>query len=279
MKHIVVTIVFIFISLLLAGQNDSLTNNLNEVIITANRLGQNPSDIHASVDYINNDILNASAMNSVDDMLIQFAGIHVVRPLGMYAKSNVSIRGFGANEQGRVLILQDGVPVNSSDLGEVNWNRFSSSVQNIEIYRGPASFVYGSNALGGIINLITKKNEFKSISVDADLSFGTHNTFSAESGIQLKPFKNDKLITGIHAFYKRSDGYISQADSLRDSTHIASWFEEYGLNVNNSFKINANNTVEMSYNFYDDRRSQGIRIYDATGNAADHDTHFFQNKI
>jgi iron complex outermembrane recepter protein len=67
------------------------------------------------------------------------------------------MRGLGS-EPGRSLILMDGVPINKGETGEVNWNRIDiDEVQRLEIFKGPGSSVYGNNAMGGVINIISRK--------------------------------------------------------------------------------------------------------------------------
>ena len=96
---------------------------------------------------------------SVDDLLSIISGINTTRSGGIAEmQSQVSIRGLAGNEQGRTLVLLDGVPVNTSDDGSVNWNSLSLlPLQRIEVLKGPGSSLYGNHALGGVIHLITKQ--------------------------------------------------------------------------------------------------------------------------
>ncbi|MCD4792377.1 MAG: TonB-dependent receptor [Bacteroidales bacterium] len=277
-SFVLLTVLSVF-PVLLFAQKDSSSIKLSEVIISAGRVEQKIKHLPASVSILNKDEINRASANSVDDLLKTTAGINIIRPFGMFGGSKVSMRGFGGNEQGRILVLQDGVPINKSDLGGVNWNRINPlSVNKIEVLRGPGSSVYGSNAMGGIINIITQESTDKFLSGKARLSYGTYNTYSAEVDLSGSPLQNKNWNYKVSSFYRKSDGYISQPDSLRDSTHIAAWSEEFALNVSNSYKLNKENKIDLSYNYYNDRRGQGVKIFDKIGNAADHDTHFFRSK-
>ncbi|MFK5969590.1 MAG: Plug domain-containing protein [Candidatus Marithrix sp.] len=115
----------LYFPVLLFAQKDTSSIILNEVIISTERLEQNILKIPASITVLNKSSIKNEALSSIDDVLKNTMGINIFRPLGMYGQSKVSMRGLGGNEQGRVLVLQDGVPINSSDLGGVNWNRIS----------------------------------------------------------------------------------------------------------------------------------------------------------
>ncbi len=271
--------VFCLFSAVLFAQKDSSSIKLDEVIISAGRIEQSINKIPASASIINTKYLKIIPLSSIDDAMRAVSGVNIVRPFGIFGKSNVSLRGFGGNEQGRILVLQDGVPINKSDLGGVNWNRFNpSNVSKIEIVRGPGSSFFGKSAMGGVINILTQDYSKNVISGNINLNYGTFNTYSVNAGISGTPFKNKKFKYKINSFYRKSDGYISQIDSLRDSTNIASWCEEFGIDLSKEYKLNKNNKINFSYNYYNDKRSQGIKIKDKIGNAVDHDTHFFRSK-
>ena len=111
---------------------------------------------------------------TVDQALSYLPGVHVERPYGMTSQSStVSLRGMG-NQQGRTLVLVDGVPQNTSDTGSVTWNRLNlEDVERIEVLKGPAAAIYGDNAMGGIINIITVKPT-KYFQGSTSASYGTN---------------------------------------------------------------------------------------------------------
>lgn len=257
------------------AQNDTITIQLNEVKVSANRFSQEISNIPASVDVVASTALKEQVYQSADMALQSFSGINVVRPFGIFGSSILGMRGITGSEQNRVLVLKDGVPVNVSDLGRVNWNRFNpASLNSIEILRGPASSVHGSNAMGGVINMVSKANDTAKIKGNALLSYGTYNTISSSINLNGNPLNSKKLYYGINSFYRMSDGYMTQPDSLRDSTHIASWMNEFEVGLVTGYFINPNQKIEVQYDYYNDRRSQGEKILDDEGNYTDHDTHF-----
>ena len=104
-------------------------------------------------------LLRNSPAQSVDDILSMLSGVNTTRSDGISnMHTNVSIRGLAGDEQGRTLVLFDGIPINTSDEGSVNWNSIHiDNVQRIEVFKGPGSSLYGNSAMGGVINIISKR--------------------------------------------------------------------------------------------------------------------------
>lgn len=142
------------------------------------------------------------------------SGVNTTRSNGIVdMHTNVSIRGLSGDEQGRTLVLFDGVPINTSDEGSVNWNSIHmDNVQRIEVFKGPGSSLYGNNAMGGVINIISKKAR-QPFSINASASYGSLNTWLASLGISSK--LSDKFSVFLSGYYNRSDGFNNIPDSLR----------------------------------------------------------------
>ncbi len=280
LKKCAVLFFFISFSVTLHSQIDTTTVKLREVIIETERLDNQANKNPASVFILKKDDIDETPVFSFDDVFVNAPGVFVSRPFGIFGSSTVGVRGFGTNEQGRVLVLLDGIPINKSDLGGVNWNRITpSDIQKTEIIKGPNSSLYGTGAIGGIINIISVPNRQSTNGTETNVSFGTYNTFSASTSVTQRVLKNKKLILKSNIMYRAGDGYITAPDSLRDSTSIASWMKEFSASLSGNYILSENVDADFSYNYYNDRRSQGIQIYDETGNATDHDTHFFRNRF
>ncbi len=252
--------------------------SMEELVVTASRIPEYMSEIPGRVELIGTKEIQSDAAKSADELLTQTSGVIVDRSMGIFGKSVVSIRGIVGGEQGRILVLQNGIPINKSDGGSVNWNRINvNDIQKIEIFKGPGSSIYGSNAMGGVINILTKKNTEKGTHGYASADFGSFNTFTQNLSI------GGRLKDGPTGFYwnisvnnRTSDGYISVPDSLIDETIIATNLEEKGLNAMIGYDFNANNKIEFEYNFYDDARGQGMKI--EAEQVREHDTQFLQGK-
>ena len=105
--------------------------------------------------------IESSGALTIDDVLRQVPGFSLFRRSGSLSANptsqGVSLRGVGANGASRALVLVDGVPLNSPFGGWVYWNRLPRvNVENIQVYNGATSDLYGSGALGGVINISSR---------------------------------------------------------------------------------------------------------------------------
>ncbi len=133
--------------------------SLGEVVVTATRTEVPISQAPASVTVIGKKDLESKKVVSVDDAIRHETGIFVHRRKGiMDAVASVTLRG--VPYQKRTLIMIDGVPINNGYSSGVSWATLSTDeVEKIEIVRGPYSSLWGGNAMGGAINIITRLPE------------------------------------------------------------------------------------------------------------------------
>ena len=129
---------------------------LERILVAADddRIPATPSSQFA----INKADINFAGALTIDDVLRQVPGFSLFRRSGSLSANptsqGVSLRGVGANGASRALVLLDGVPLNSPFGGWVYWNRLPRvSVENIHVYNGATSDLYGSGALGGVVNI------------------------------------------------------------------------------------------------------------------------------
>jgi iron complex outermembrane receptor protein len=207
------------------------------------------------------------------------AGLRIDRSFGIFStKATVSMRGLSGKEQARVLVLIDGVPINKSDGGTVDWNMINPEiVQKIEITKGAASSLYGGNAMGGVINIITGKPQEK-LSFSGSLEYGTYNTFAGKYSFAGKVNQKD-INKGFYwvynGIYRKSDGYISQSEQDRKLNPyiVKSNVKEFGNNLKIGYEINKNQSVDLSLNYYDDNRGTGETVFQPNGNVTEHDSY------
>ncbi len=125
------------------------------IVVTAGRMEQLLQEVPASVSVIGQTTLEYRNAVTVDDALRYVPGVHMTQ-------TQVDIRGSSGYSFGvgtRVLILIDGIPLITGDTGEINWESIPvSQIERIEIVKGAASALYGSSALGGVINIITRSS-------------------------------------------------------------------------------------------------------------------------
>ena len=155
----------------------SLLNQRVEV--TANRASTLLTDVPSSDIQLTRDDLRDTPALTLDDDLRQVPGFSLFRRSSSRVANpttqGVSLRGLGANGASRALVLQDGIPLNDPFGGWVYWDRVPvESVADIEIAQEGASSLYGSDALGGVVQFVSRPAEPAGLSLDT--SYGNQNT-------------------------------------------------------------------------------------------------------
>jgi vitamin B12 transporter len=207
------TTVFIFTALAAAAQTDTLQGNkLDEVIVTANKSPQKQSATGKVISVITKDQIEKSSGRSLSQLLNEQAGITINGALNnLGANQTVYMRGAGS---GRTLILLDGIPLNDPTLitNDFDLNLFSlNNVERIEMARGAQSTLYGSDAVAGVINIITVKNDItKPVNVKATVSGGTYGTFRGNAQVY---GKENKLTYTARYARLSSKGFSTTYDS------------------------------------------------------------------
>lgn len=133
-----------------------------QVVVTATRSERAMRDIPASVSVVSKEEIEASPALVADDVLRQVPSFSLFRRtsslVAQPTTQGVSLRGIGPSGQSRTLVLLDGVPFNDPFGGWVYWTRVPLvSVDRIEVTEDPTSSLYGSSAMGGVINILTRR--------------------------------------------------------------------------------------------------------------------------
>lgn len=152
------TIVLVFL-LLAASSACGQPVELDPMIVTATRTPRHASEVISSVTVITADQIAASGAMDLGQVLKNSVGVEVIDSGPMGSKTSLSIRG---SEAGQVLVLLNGIRMNSPQLGQFDLSDLPVSlkeIDHIEILRGPASAIYGPNALGGVVQIFTKNAE------------------------------------------------------------------------------------------------------------------------
>jgi len=129
----------------------------NPVVITAAQTLQRVSDSPVAVSVITEEDIRKSGLLSVPDLLRSIPGVDVVE--NNRGQQNIAIRGFNASFAPSLLVMIDGHSIYQDSFGGVFWSQeplLISQIKQIEVVRGPGSVLYGANAFGGVVNIITK---------------------------------------------------------------------------------------------------------------------------
>jgi iron complex outermembrane receptor protein len=128
------------------------------LVVTASRTPEDAVSAPAFVTVITADQIAESGAVNVVDVLETVPGVRFTNGMSGPGSESVSMRGFGENSFGRVLVLVDGKRLNNPDMQGINWNAIPlAAIERIEVLDGSASVQYGNSAVGGVINIITKK--------------------------------------------------------------------------------------------------------------------------
>ncbi|MCR9011658.1 TonB-dependent receptor plug domain-containing protein [Gabonibacter chumensis] len=260
-KFIFVPFLLFVVSVFAQKEKVDTVLNLQEVIVTGSRAERPLSQSPGRIDIITPLVLRHSPALSVDDILSMLSGVNTTRSSGMSTMhTNVSVRGLAGDEQGRTLVLFDGIPINTSDEGSVNWNSLPvDNIERIEVFKGPGSSLYGNNAMGGVINLISKKAE-RPFLVNASVSYGSLATWLYHLGISSKI--NDRFSVFVSGYYNRSSGFNNVPDSLRTDPDysVARFMKEGGFYGKVLYTPSEWFKVDVSYDLYKDKRGEGEKI-------------------
>jgi outer membrane receptor for ferrienterochelin and colicins len=135
--------------------------DLGKIVVTATRTQRLISEAPASVSVITKKDIASSPAKTVEDLIISQTGVQATRTaaIGEGIPSSIVIRGIpGSLAASRTLILVDGIPTNASGTPFMIINEIPlEAIERIEIVRGPHSSLYGANAVGGVINILTKE--------------------------------------------------------------------------------------------------------------------------
>ncbi len=155
---------------------------LSEVVVTANKYPTPSYEIANSITVIDSQEIADKNYNNVIDLLNDVPGVSITQQGGPGELSSVYIRGGNADY---TMVLIDGVEANMTDDPTDTYdfsNLSTDNIQRIEVLRGPQSTLYGSDALSGVINIITKKGQGKP-KLDLYSEGGTYNTYKAGAAL------------------------------------------------------------------------------------------------
>ena len=219
--------------------------HLNPIIKTATKIAGAQRDLVASVSLIDSTLLAQGSTSTVFETVKTFVpGLYVtewgVMGYGVAGSSagKISLRGMGGGANTHVLILRNGRPDFMGLMGCTIADEFvTEGVESIEVLRGPASFLYGSDATGGVINIVPKRMK----------DHGFRTTFSGEFG----SFRSQKL-NAIHSGKTGNLEYVLTAASRKTAGHrndANSSYRADHLTAHIGYMLNHSNELEWNLSF------------------------------
>ncbi|MDO8351636.1 MAG: TonB-dependent receptor [Gallionella sp.] len=183
---------------------------LDDVVVTATRINATLSDVPAAVTVVNAKNIESKSASRLGDVLDQVPSLYLRggalgQSQGTVGTSGMSLRGI---DQTRILILLDGQPIQDASSGKVNWRvPFVEDIARVEVVPGAFSSLYGSNAIGGVVNIISKNADKREFT--AKIKKG----WSDASGEDASLYFRDKMDNGLGFVgglgYQNRDSYVN----------------------------------------------------------------------
>lgn len=225
------------------------TKDIEETIVTASLLPIDPALVASSYTVIDREMLNNRAPLLVSDVLRNVPGMAVSRNGVLGSSTQVRVRGAEANH---LLVLIDGVEANDPGQGdEFNWGTLTASnIERIEVVRGPQSALFGSDAVAGVVNIITREGS-EPFSAGIFSEAGSFNTFN--NGVNLAA-SNERFSVRLGASHLESDG-----DNISRTGDEEDGYENTTLNLKGHAKVTDNFTLTLTA-----RQQDGENEFDLT---------------
>ena len=246
-KNILSAGFFLFVPCILFAQSPAKSDTakvykLNPITVTATKTETPRSLVSPSISVIPADEINANPEKSIFSLISQeVPGVFVtekdVLGFGINTPSGqISIRGIGGSPNNEVLTLIDGRPQYMGWYGHpIDDAYLSTNIERIEVIRGPASMLYGSNAMGGVINIITHSSQQNGLEGNASVSYGSYD--AQQYGMHLGYQENDWNVLGSFT-HEHTDGsrpwseYTANSGYLKTSYQLT---EQYRVSLDGSF--------------------------------------------
>ncbi|WLF84532.1 TonB-dependent receptor domain-containing protein [Moraxella sp. ZY210820] len=227
-------------------------NALDPIVVTANRIDTTSKNVLASIIVIDRQEIEQKQYTSLLEALISVPSIAISNSGGAGKISSISIRG---TSNRHVLVLVDGQKVGSATLGETAFEHFPiSQIERIEVVNGARSGIYGSEAVGGVIQIFTRKNnDSNGIKAFGSTTIGSHQSYQGNLGLSAT---SDQAWATLNIATEFTDGFnatnIQQIQDLdKDGYKNKSAFLRTGYRFNDRLKLDAHALMVDAKNDYD----------------------------
>jgi iron complex outermembrane receptor protein len=250
-----------------------------EVVINASR-NHEEKEAPLRIDIIPVKRIEQAPVMNVPGILDYVPGINMSNTFGIYSsRAIVTMRGLPANDQSRTLILLDGIPLNKADEGSVNWNMINkNNIESIKVIKGPGPAQYGSGAMGGVIDMTSRKPA-ENFTGQVIVGYGTYNTFDANIDLS-GMIRDSSAVNGFYwnlsGFGRKSDGYITEPEEYydeEDTILVPTFLQEINTSAKIGYDFKNRQNVELKFGFFDDKRGNGIKVFEDYGAYSEHDTY------
>lgn len=230
------------------------------VVVSATRSEMKLSEVPGSAVELSPEDISANAGLTLDDVLRQVPGFSLFRRSSSRVANpttqGVSLRGLGASGPSRALVLEDGVPLVDPFGGWVFWDQVPrAELSSVEVFRGGESSLYGSDALGGVIQMLTRLPTGPEFSIDT--SYGTENTpdLSAWGGTKISRWDFESGVD-----MSRTDGYTLLPPSERGLVDTDANSKHATVDAGVGYQISNTGRAFIRGTFFDESRNNGTQL-------------------
>lgn len=230
--------------------------DMDAIVVTGTRFETIAKNIPQSVSVVTTKDLEMQHAKSIDDALINTPGVFFQRSQGLgTTTSHAGIRMRGTGAANRTLIMKDGIPINSTNSGGVAlWSTIGvNGIDKIEIVRGAGSALYGSNAMGGVVNMISASPSPR-LGIKGHAEFGTFGTSSVGLKVSKAFNKFGFVVNGEH---KRFDGYEYMKDDVWKEYYIKPQNEFTNINTKLEYKFTPTSVLDFSVEHHSEQPEKG----------------------
>jgi len=224
--------------------NNSAIKDRN-IIITANRTEQKVNDTLAAVEIITREDIDLIQPESIVDLLANIAGFDIVRNGGAGQSSSLFTRGTSSDH---TLVLIDGIRVGSATLGNKSFATIPvAQIERIEIVKGPRAALWGSDAIGGVIQIFTRRLELGEYSATLTLGTDKFKRSTVSAG-----FGSEEITNTITLSVEDSSGFDAfddSTDSSLDSEPDNDGYQRLSAAIRGDYKLSDATTLDWVFQY------------------------------
>jgi outer membrane cobalamin receptor len=214
------------------------TISIDEVVITGSKTSVNRNNVPMTVSVVSKEKIENSSESALLPLLAEqvpslFVTERGITGFGVSTGSagQIMLRGIGGSPNTEVLVLVDGNPQFMGVMGHPLPDTYIAfDVEKVEVIRGPASTLYGTNAMGGVINIITKEQKEDGLSANGRMMYGSYNTqkYMANAG-----FKKNRFDVFASFNHDQTNGHRDSSDFKINNGYLKAGYE-----ISKNFKVN-----------------------------------------
>ena len=246
------TVLYFFLTLLLTASamadepetQEEDTSNSYQITVTADRLEEPVTDKTDAITVITREEIETQQWHYVNDALRQVPGLVLAQSGSPGKVTSVFLRGAGSAQ---VLVLMDGVPLNSPYFGGINFEDLTTdNIERIEVIKGPQSPLYGSDSIGGVIQIFTRRGSGPA-KIHAGFEGGSFQTFREKAGIS-----GGQNNVNYSLEFSRQD-----SDGILDNDE----FNETVFSGRAGYNWNNGNSIDFTGQIFDSEAGLAVRFY------------------